>query len=152
MLRRRKLCYPERIESRLCFAATLTMATVEACSAIESAEGEPGEEFALSEERAWHNKAEPHDVNKDGAVSPIDALRVINYLISEGAGELPAERTSESYIDTTGDNYVSPRDALLVINRLNKPPQAQQHEPQPPCRYDELSGETLCILASHQGE
>lgn len=67
----------------------------------------------------WQNATNPMDVNDDGSVSPIDALQVINYLNSNGAGELPAERTGGSYLDPSGDNFIAPRDALLVINYLN---------------------------------
>lgn len=67
----------------------------------------------------WQNKSDAMDVSNDGFVSPIDALQVINFLISDGSKELPRTKTMTPFLDTSGDNFVSPRDALLVINRLN---------------------------------
>jgi len=69
----------------------------------------------------FHNDMIPWDVNGDFAVSPLDALVVINRLNTQGSssltGQAPADRSS--YIDVTGDNYLSPLDALSVINALN---------------------------------
>ena len=53
-----------------------------------------------------------YDVNRDGAISPLDALRVINAL----NGRAVAEVTT---YDVNQDGAVTPLDALLVINRLN---------------------------------
>ena len=53
-----------------------------------------------------------YDVNRDGALSPLDALTVINVL----NGRAVAEVTT---YDVNQDGVVSPLDALLVINRLN---------------------------------
>ncbi|MBI2477154.1 MAG: hypothetical protein HYV60_00390 [Planctomycetia bacterium] len=61
------------------------------------------------------NYANPEDANYDGAVSPADALIVINELNNPSQSGSPA--TSSKDID--GDGIVTPRDALLVINRLN---------------------------------
>ena len=64
-----------------------------------------------------------NDVNGDGAVSPIDALAIINYLNSHGEGPLGALPSPPSgpsdYLDVNGDGTVSPLDALTVINFLN---------------------------------
>jgi len=69
----------------------------------------------------FHNDMIPWDVNGDFAVSPLDALVVINRLNTQGSssltGQSPADRSS--YVDVTGDNYLSPLDALSVINALN---------------------------------
>lgn len=69
----------------------------------------------------FHNDMIPWDVNGDFAVSPLDALVVINRLNTQGSsslsGQAPADRSS--YVDVTGDNYLSPLDALSVINALN---------------------------------
>jgi hypothetical protein len=69
----------------------------------------------------FHNDMIPWDVNGDFAVSPLDALVVINRLNTQGSssltGQAPADRSS--YIDVTADNFLSPLDALSVINALN---------------------------------
>lgn len=62
------------------------------------------------------------DVNRDGFVSPIDALQVVNYLNdprNPTTLSLPAPGTPP-FIDVNGDGTVSPIDALLVINHLNE--------------------------------
>lgn len=54
------------------------------------------------------------DVNRDGHLSPIDALLVINEL---NAGSKFEKRPA---YDLNGDGFVSPIDALLLINALNQ--------------------------------
>ncbi len=69
----------------------------------------------------WQNAVEPLDVNADNSVAPIDALRIINKINSDGAGELPAASGEPAnYYDVTGDGFVSSLDALRVIQILNK--------------------------------
>ena len=79
----------------------------------------------------WQNRDNNLDVNADGAVSPIDALQVINELNSPaGSRALPTPPIAERpfspppFIDVNGDGSVSPVDALLVINFLNSQPAA----------------------------
>jgi hypothetical protein len=74
----------------------------------------------------WHNAGVPEDVNRDGYVSPLDALYVIHYLNDSAAnGTLPVPPTAEKspqikgYVDVTDDGFASPLDALNVINHLN---------------------------------
>jgi hypothetical protein len=71
----------------------------------------------------WRNPSNPHDVNNDGFVSPIDALLIINDLNFRGPRRLPNPPippfVPPPYLDASGDNYVSPIDALLIINYLN---------------------------------
>jgi len=57
---------------------------------------------------------DPVDVDRDGAVSPQDALIVINYL-NDPAAMISAELN----LDVNGSGETSPIDALVVINRLN---------------------------------
>ncbi|MBI2479909.1 MAG: hypothetical protein HYV60_15145, partial [Planctomycetia bacterium] len=68
------------------------------------------------------NAANRFDVNDDGAVSPVDALAVVNYLNSLASG-VQAEGSSHPrvrlYVDVNGDREASALDALLVINYLN---------------------------------
>ncbi|MEZ6110381.1 MAG: matrixin family metalloprotease [Pirellulaceae bacterium] len=60
-----------------------------------------------------HNATLPPDVNRDGQVSPLDALLVINQLNSASANG------DSVMCDVNGDGELSPVDALMVINRLN---------------------------------
>ena len=71
-----------------------------------------------------HNFFDPEDVNGDGTVAPLDALKVINYLnrgLHEKLGDLH-EKLGEfkDFLDVNGDGTVSPLDALNVINRMNR--------------------------------
>ncbi len=65
-----------------------------------------------------HNSDVPEDVSGEGAVSPLDALLIINYLNSTGPGPVPVG-SSPPYLDVNADGFVTAIDALLVINRLN---------------------------------
>ncbi len=67
------------------------------------------------------------DVNADGVVSAIDALRIINFLsralVGSTATFVPVSAIGTpppDYYDTSGDGRVSALDALLVINRLSQ--------------------------------
>ncbi|HEX5104309.1 MAG TPA: dockerin type I domain-containing protein, partial [Pirellulaceae bacterium] len=63
---------------------------------------------------------DPLDVNRDGYVSPLDALMIINELNSRGEHRLLSQDLQVAgATDTNGDGYVTPLDALLVINYLN---------------------------------
>ena len=73
----------------------------------------------------WRHPVEPLDVNDDGAISPIDALLVINRLNIQPRSTAPLPTPTLAlhpapYVDVSGDNRVSPLDALLVINYLNR--------------------------------
>ncbi len=69
----------------------------------------------------WHNTDDPLDViGNGGAIVPLDALLVINYLNLHGSGSLPSEQPVGSYdLDVSGDNSIAPIDALKIINYLN---------------------------------
>ncbi|MCA9170410.1 MAG: hypothetical protein KDB23_22185, partial [Planctomycetales bacterium] len=68
----------------------------------------------------WTNPANALDVTKDGQVSPIDALSLINELNGSGARALPSVATGKLYLDVNGDTFISPIDALMVVNELNR--------------------------------
>ena len=73
----------------------------------------------------WHHPVDPLDVNDDDAISPLDALLVINRLNVQPRSTAPLPVPTLAlhpapYLDVTGDNFVTPLDALLVINYLNK--------------------------------
>jgi hypothetical protein len=65
----------------------------------------------------------PLDVNRDGYISPWDALQIINSLNSNGSQFLgegePAGGRPNYRLDVNKDLIISPYDALLVINYLN---------------------------------
>jgi len=68
----------------------------------------------------WQNPVIRTDTNGDGAVGPIDALVVINYLNRIGSGTLPVTKPiGTAFVDVNGDGMVSPIDVLQVINHLN---------------------------------
>ena len=67
---------------------------------------------------AWHNVDMPSDVNRDGAITPMDALFRINSLNQDGARKLPASKpASAPFYDANGDDWLSPVDAIAVIIR-----------------------------------
>ncbi|KAA5545505.1 hypothetical protein FYK55_07630 [Roseiconus nitratireducens] len=65
-----------------------------------------------------YNATTPQDVNGDRLISPIDALRVINYIARTANASVDSSVRLEAFYDVTGDNLVSPIDALRVINEL----------------------------------
>jgi hypothetical protein len=73
--------------------------------------------------KPWQNPQNPFDVDADGDVVPLDALKVINYLNAVGIGPLPyptAAFSPPNYYDINGDNNVEPLDVLQLINYLNQ--------------------------------
>lgn len=69
----------------------------------------------------WHNEQNPYDVDKNGIVSPVDALAIINTINSSGVRLLDnAIDDHNRDIDVNNDGWVSPLDALQVINFLNR--------------------------------
>ncbi|MGB7347733.1 MAG: Ig-like domain-containing protein [Pirellulaceae bacterium] len=77
------------------------------------------------------------DVNADGLISPIDILRVINFLAAAG-GDVAVNDPTPSvqalltgppdYLDVTGEGMITPNDILSVINTLaeqNRPGQGE---------------------------
>ena len=71
--------------------------------------------------RTWSNPDNPHDVDGNGRVSPLDALIVINYLNSHPDDSmLPAmPHVPPSYYDVNGDNLCTAADVLRIINFIN---------------------------------
>ncbi len=60
------------------------------------------------------------DVNGDGRVTPLDALKVINAINRNQQLTLP--HSGPDYIDTDGNGILTARDVLLIINYLNTIP------------------------------
>ena len=69
------------------------------------------------------------DVNRDGHISPADALAIINELNASGSRKLPAldlgegedafDDDSPAMLDVNDDLHLTPLDALFVINALH---------------------------------
>lgn len=75
----------------------------------------------LTNDRGWQNPLAANDVDRNGEVTALDALLVINLLGRIDSQELePANLAVRDapYVDTTGDNTVSALDALRVINGI----------------------------------
>ncbi|EMI42141.1 GEVED domain-containing protein [Rhodopirellula sp. SWK7] len=68
-------------------------------------------------------RTQVEDVNDSGAVTPLDALLIINVLNSNGGGvdltNVPAGLSLPKYPDVNGDGMITEIDALRVINWLN---------------------------------
>ena len=64
--------------------------------------------------RTWSNPDNPHDVDGNGRVSPLDALIVISYLNAHpGVSMLPAmPQSPPPYYDVNGDNLCTAADVL----------------------------------------
>lgn len=61
----------------------------------------------------------PTDVNRDGVISPHDALLVINFLAkSQAAGVSGEQLLANAALDVNRNGTVEPRDALMVVNQL----------------------------------
>ena len=96
--------------------------------------------------RTFTNTNAPTDVNRDGFVTPVDALFIINELNFNGARQLPpfdATRSSgnDAMIDVNADGFLSPIDALLVINDLES--QNTVTEPAPLSASSDDNGLTI---------
>ncbi|MGB7323624.1 MAG: cadherin domain-containing protein [Rubripirellula sp.] len=72
---------------------------------------------------ALTNKRDRLDVDANNSVSPIDALRIINFLSRYGTNaSVSVPRQFSGFVDTSGDGFVTAFDALLVVNGLKQIP------------------------------
>jgi hypothetical protein len=111
----------ESLESRKLCAADL--------SAVFQAE--PVAMSYLASNVSYYNASKPADVDRDGSVSPIDALRLIDALNRVGSVDiktLNAQRSASGAegegdtigsVDTNNDGSFNPIDVLVVIDELN---------------------------------
>ncbi|MFT5527403.1 MAG: hypothetical protein ACI9HK_005385, partial [Pirellulaceae bacterium] len=72
------------------------------------------------------NPWESRDVDRDGAIMPLDALIIINRINGLGGGPLQtplaaADLVDFFYYDVDGDGELAPIDVLLIVNFLNRP-------------------------------
>ena len=78
--------------------------------------------FTVIGRNRWHNVINPFDVTNDGKTDPLDVLRIVNDLNSNGTRELSQEddeTTPPAYFDVDDDGTVSPLDVLRLVNRIN---------------------------------
>ena len=76
------------------------------------------------------NLQNPLDVNNDGAISPLDALLIVNLLNSGAPTDLAEPSFSGApFLDVNQDSHVSAIDALLIVNWLNAQPPAAPETP-----------------------
>jgi Ca2+-binding RTX toxin-like protein len=74
----------------------------------------------LGQSGGWQNTANRFDVNRDGSVSPLDALLVINDLNLRGPHLLTGfPQPSEPLLDISGEIVVSSLDAAQILDKLN---------------------------------
>jgi len=66
----------------------------------------------------WMNPTNRHDVDRNGMVQPLDALRIINEIARNGARILTNPQGITQYFDTSDDGAVTALDALRVINEI----------------------------------
>ena len=66
------------------------------------------------------NPLQPLDVNRDGQISALDALQVVNALSRAGDAAVDPSGSVGRFIDVTGDGEVTALDALRIINALNR--------------------------------
>jgi hypothetical protein len=72
-----------------------------------------------------HNFVMPHDVDDDGALTPLDALIVINDLNRND----DSPETKRQFHDVDDDSSVTPLDALILINAINSQPSVKSSSP-----------------------
>mgnify|MGYP003111444689 CR=1 FL=1 len=76
-----------------------------------------------------HNYWNKFDVNNDGQVTALDALRVINFMNESAEGEPSAAMLmGVGFVDVNADHQVSALDSLQVINQLNGPAGAPDYD------------------------
>ncbi len=92
----------------------------------------------------------PEDVDDDMDVDVVDALIVINNLLTYGPRELDEPATSQPYLDVNNDGQLGVIDAILVINYLLNPPSPSflpervfPAESESPSKLGEVSGEVV---------
>lgn len=88
-----------------------------------TAQGASGEHFSKQTlVRVIQNRTpatNPHDVDGDGFLTPIDVLILINLINGQGSGTSPHEGEHGRRIDVDGDGQISPIDVLILINAIN---------------------------------
>ncbi|MEZ6136944.1 MAG: GEVED domain-containing protein [Pirellulaceae bacterium] len=105
-------------------------------SAVESSlgaapDGEVEDHVISIQGNPYTNSAWNLDVNRDGSVSPIDVLQVINWINDPTKPEfltLSGVTNAPPFIDVNGDGIVSGTDVLQIVNYLNALPPSGEGE------------------------
>lgn len=86
--------------------------------------------FIVKDPTPFHNDDNPADVDRDGSITPLDPLVIINYINTNGSGQIkpPGEGEASNDFDVDGDGQVSPLDILIIINALNQSSAAAEGE------------------------
>ncbi len=76
----------------------------------------------LHNDKLLTNPLTPFDVDRDGSIKPLDALKIINEIRRRGSGafSLPTNdnEINRLYFDVNGDSRLTPLDALRIINAI----------------------------------
>lgn len=78
----------------------------------------------------WRNPVDWVDVDANRAVTPLDALKVINTINADGSRGLDTPRPADTnlpFYDVNGDGNVFPTDVLTIINAINAKNAAPLH-------------------------
>jgi hypothetical protein len=75
-------------------------------------------------DRPLTNPLTPFDVDRNGNIQPLDALRIINEITRRGSGAIAIPtndaEANRPYFDVSGDMQLTAADALRVINALSR--------------------------------
>jgi len=75
----------------------------------------------LDTNQSWlTNLTDPRDVNRDGAVNPLDALVLIDSINMNGSSGIGRYSTIKLLLDVDADLFVTPLDVLNVIDGINR--------------------------------
>jgi len=84
----------------------------------------------LANENPFHNPENPFDVNSDGAITPLDALLIINSMSRNGGpGPISGFPSPDRFYDVNGDGFITALDALLIINKINRLRRGEGEQP-----------------------
>ncbi len=87
----------------------------------ETAVGGTGR-IELRNDNPLTNPLTPFDVDRDGSIKPLDALKIINEIRRRGSGafSLPTSdnEINRLYFDVNGDSRLTAQDALRIINAI----------------------------------
>ncbi|MEL6108918.1 MAG: GEVED domain-containing protein [Planctomycetota bacterium] len=89
----------------------------------DATSGEVEDYRILVSNNPFQNPTNAFDVNASGAVTPLDALELINALARSGSSAVDLEITPIStpqFPDVNGDGLLTPSDAVQVINELTR--------------------------------
>ncbi len=108
---------------------------------------------------AWHNHANPFDVNGQDGVTALDVLILINYINNDPhAPQLPpAPPLPPPYLDVNNDGFVTAEDVLLVINYINsqlieEAEAIAEPEPEAEAEAEAKANSSIAVAALHLTE